>query len=140
ILLQPDTFGNSVHAGVSGNAQTQVATGGNPAAGGSGLNLFADPDAVFKAFRPIQISRDTTSGGGGQLRGHNRSNLGLTPARKITVAERVNVLVSAQVFNVFNHVHFNDPSVSLQSPQTFGVISTQQNSPRVVALGLHFSF
>jgi hypothetical protein len=35
---------------------------------------------------------------------------------------------------------FADPAVSLQTPATFGVISTQFNSPRIVQLGLHFDF
>ncbi len=29
--------------------------------GGTGLNLFVDPAAIYDPFRPIQISRDTTS-------------------------------------------------------------------------------
>jgi hypothetical protein len=37
-------------------------------------------------------------------------------------------------------VQFADPSVSLQSPQTFGVLSSQLNSPRIVQLGLHVDF
>jgi hypothetical protein len=44
------------------------------------------------------------------------------------------------MFNVFNHVQFNDPTLSLQSPQTFGVLSTQLNQPRVLELGLHIDF
>ena len=41
---------------------------------------------------------------------------------------------------MFNHVQFNDPSLSLQSPSTFDVISTQLNTPRVIELGMHFDF
>jgi hypothetical protein len=37
-------------------------------------------------------------------------------------------------------VQFADPSVSLQSPQAFGVLSTQLNSPRILQLGLHIDF
>jgi len=37
-------------------------------------------------------------------------------------------------------VNFLDPTVSLQSPQTFGVITTQANDPRQVQLGLRFDF
>jgi hypothetical protein len=44
------------------------------------------------------------------------------------------------VFNLFNHVQFADPSVSLQSPQSFGVVTSQLNAARVVELGLHLDF
>jgi len=30
--------------------------------------------------------------------------------------------------------------VSLQSPQSFGVLSSQLNAPRIVQLGLHIDF
>ncbi len=140
ILLAPNTFGNSVHAGVAGNPATQVAVSGDAGRGGSGLNLFANPDAVFRAFRPTMISLDTTSGAGGQLRGMSRWNLDLTVSRKLQFSERWSATFNAQLFNAFNHVQFNDPSVSLQSPQSFGVLSSQLNSPRIVQLGLHIDF
>jgi hypothetical protein len=138
ILTQPDTFGNSVHSGVTGTST--VATTGNPGTGGTGLNLFANPAAVYNAFRPIMPSADTTSGGGGRLRGQARWNLDASLARKFTLRERYSATVTAQVFNVFNHVWFSDPSLSLQSPQTFGVLSTQANLPRAIELGLHLDF
>jgi len=42
---------------------------------GSGLNLFADLAAVFGPFRLAMVSLDTTSSGGGQLRGLSRWNV-----------------------------------------------------------------
>jgi len=140
ILLTKNTFGNSVHSGVVGDSKTQVATTGNPAQGGTGLNLFGDPNAVFASFRPTMVSLDTTSNGGGQLRGLDRWNLDLTVAKRVKLGERVSANVNAQFFNLFNEVLFNDPTVSLQRPQTFGVISTQMNSPRIIQLGLQVNF
>lgn len=138
ILTQPDTFGNSVHSGITGSST--VATTDNPVSGGSGLNLFANPAAVYNAFRPILLSEDTTSGGGGRLRGQSRWNLDASLARKFTFTERLSTTFTAQVFNVFNHVWFADPSLSLQSPQTFGVLSSQLNIPRAIELGIHVDF
>ena len=137
ILTVPDTFGNSVHSGVVG---TTVATSGNAASGSSGLNLFANPLAVYNSFRPIMISQDTTSGGGGRLRGQARWNLDLNVMRKIKFTERFNTTFTAQFFNIFNHDMFNDPTVSLQAPTSFGVLSSQLNRPRIIQLGLHFDF
>jgi hypothetical protein len=37
-------------------------------------------------------------------------------------------------------VQLADPTVSLQAPQSFGVLGTQLNSPRIVQLGLHVDF
>jgi len=73
----------------------------------------------------------------GILRGLNRWNLDMTLLRRFRISERWSTTFNAQFFNVFNHVLFGDPSVSLQSPTSFGVISSQYNNPRAVQLGLH---
>ncbi len=140
VPLKPNTFGSSVHSGVSGDPATQVGINSNPARGGTGLNYFGDPSAVFASFRPAMISVDTTSAGGGQLRGLSRWNLDLAISRRFRFSERWSTTFSAQLFNAFNVVQFADPSVSLQSPQSFGVLGTQLNSPRMVQLGLHIDF
>jgi len=139
IPLVKVTPGNSVHYGVAGNSVTQVGTSANPGAGGTGLNIFADPNAIYSSFRPIQVSVDTTSQAG-ILRGMAHWNLDLSAARKFKFTERVSTTFTAQFFNIFNHVMFVDPSVSLQSPTTFGVIGSQLNAPRIIELGLHLDF
>ena len=138
--LAPDTFGNSIHSGVSGDPATNVATTGNPAKGGTGLNLFANPTAVFQSFGPILLSKNGDANFSGQLRGMARWNLDMDIARKLQWTERVSTTLSLQMFNVFNHVQFVDPTLSLQSPQTFGVLGTQLNQPRVLELGVHIDF
>jgi hypothetical protein len=140
VPIAPDTFGNSVHSGVTGDPVTNVATSGNPAKGGTGLNLFGNPVAVFQSFRPILLSQDTNGNISGTLRGMARWNVDLSVAKKILYTERVSSTLTMQMFNIFNHVQFNDPSTSLQSPSSFGVISTQLNAPRVIELGIHFDF
>jgi hypothetical protein len=140
VPIASDTFGNSIHSGVTGDPTTNVATSGNPAKGGTGLNLFANPVAVYQAFRPVLLSQDTNGNISGTLRGMARWNVDMTIAKKIQYTERVSSTLTLQMFNIFNHVQFNDPSLSLQSPSTFGVISTQLNTPRVIELGMHFDF
>jgi hypothetical protein len=140
VLIAPDAFGNSVHSGISGDSKTQVGINSNSAAGGTGLNLFANPLAVFNSFRPAMVGIDTTSGGGGQLRGLSRWNLDVALSRKFRFSERWSTTFSAQLFNAFNTVQFADPSVNLQSPQSFGVLSSQLNAPRIIQLGLHIDF
>lgn len=118
------------------------ATGaGSSASGkGSGLNIFRDPQAVLNQFRPVQLSVDTTARGG-TIRGLKPWNLDLALAKKFLLPkERASLGFSAEFFNLFNHVNFVDPAVNLQSPQTFGVITTQGNEPRQIQLGLRFDF
>jgi len=137
IPLVKVTPGNSVHYGITGSGS--IATTDNPASGGTGLNIFADPAGVYNSFRPIQVSVDTTSQAG-ILRGMAHWNLDLSIARQFKFKERVSTTFSAMFFNTFNHVMFADPAVSLQAPNTFGVIGTQLNSPRAIELGLHIDF
>ena len=111
----------------------------NPATGGTGLNIFADPGAVCALFRPIRLSTDATSRGG-TLRGLGSWNVDVSFVKKIQLTEKTKLTFSSEFFNLFNHVNFLDPTVSLQSPQTFGVITTQANDPRQVQLGLRFDF
>lgn len=64
-------------------------------------------------------------------------SMGLSFAKKIKLTERAGLIFSAEFFN---HVNFLDPAVNLQSPQTFGVITTQGNDPRQIQLGLRLDF
>jgi hypothetical protein len=139
VLAQPGAFGNNPNFNVPGNTTTGVATAGNPATGGSGVNLFADPNAVFSAFRPVQLSKDTNVSNY-VLRGQSRWNVDMSIARTFRIRESVEFRFAAAVFNMFNHVQFADPGMSLTSPQNFGVITAQQNQPRRVEIGLHFVF
>jgi hypothetical protein len=135
-INKPD-FGNSVHSGVSGSGG--VGIDGNPATGGSGLNIFADPQAVLADFRPIQVSKDGRSGRG-VLRGFPFWNFDLSLAKRLLVTERVAFLFSADFLNAFNHDVFNDPALSMQDPASFGVISSQANNPRATQFGLRLEF
>jgi len=137
ILTQKNTFGNDPQSGVTGSGG--VGTNSNPATGGSGLNLFADPEAVYKAFRPVQLAQDTRVGSY-FLRGQSRWGVDMTLARTINLRERAGLRITGQFFNIFNHVHLSDPGFNLQSPQAFGVITSQLNQPRRIEIGLHIVF
>jgi hypothetical protein len=55
------------------------------------------------------------------------------------IGERVKVQFRAESFNTFNRVQFGVPNTSINST-AFGVISSQQNSPRNLQLGLRLLF
>ncbi len=139
------TFGNVADAIQTGPVSSGGVNSGVVGSNGigtnstTGLNIFPNPSSAYAAFRPVEASIDTTSRGG-TLRGLGGWNLDLTLARKIKITERVSLTVSAQFFNMFNHVNFANPSVNLHSPQSFGVISSQANNPRAIEMGLHLDF
>lgn len=125
----------------AGRNRVAPTTGCGTSAGGSGsgLNIFADPNAVCALFRPTQLSIDRTSRGG-TLRGFKPWDVALGVRKQTSVTERLSVTFTSEFFNLFNHVNFLDPAVNLQNPQTFGVITTQGNDPRVIQLGLRMDF
>jgi hypothetical protein len=128
----PLSFGNSVNAGVNGS--NNIGTNANPApppAGsrGSGLNLFANPEQVFNSARRVEISRDGRAGRANPFRGLPRWNLDLSLGKKTTIKERASITFAFDFFNVFNHVDFVNPSLDLNNPRGFGVITTQFTPP-----------
>jgi len=64
----------------------------------------------------------------------------LSLAKRTPVTDRAAFLFSADFLNAFNHVVFNDPTLSMQDPASFGVISSQANNPRAIQFGLRLEF
>ena len=62
-------------------------------------------------------------------------NENVSLAKTFSVTERFRMDFRAEAFNVFNRVVFGGPQTSLNS-NTFGVISSQANSPRQMQGGL----
>ncbi len=142
----PGRFSNSPHSTVTGSGG--VGTSGNPAAGGSGINLFANPEDAFKSFRQLLINQDTRTGRGNPLRGFPFWNLDLSVGKKTAITEQVNLVFHADFFNLANHVIFNNPGTSLTNPAGFGVVTSQFVAPnrtsgagsRWIQLGLRIEF
>jgi hypothetical protein len=126
-LVSPGALGAGIHSGVAGSGG--VGTTGNPATGGSGLNLFSDPEAAFNSFRRILLSQDGRTGQANHFRGPGFWNLDLRVAKETRITERVSYEFSFDFFNVFNHVNLNAPSLSLNSPAAFGVFTSQFTPP-----------
>ncbi|MBV9760720.1 MAG: carboxypeptidase regulatory-like domain-containing protein [Acidobacteriaceae bacterium] len=122
-------YSNSAVYGVAPTGT--IGVNSNPANGGTGANLFANPSAVYNNFRPNLVGLDTNCGGGGQLRGQQRWNLDLGLTKDTQITERFGLQIYAQAFNVLNHMMWSDPSMNLQNPAAFGALTGQYN-----ALGL----
>jgi hypothetical protein len=143
-------------AAVSSDAENAVFagtfTGGNklqrnvPGSGGvgttnpGGLNMFGDPAAVYAQFRPCVLGLDGNCGGWGNIRGFNRWNMDATVAKDFRWKEHLRITFSMQFTNVLNHFQPAEPSRSLGSPATFGVVSDQVYNPRQTEFGLRIGW
>ncbi len=125
--VKPSIFGNVARSGIVGSGDTGVNS--DPGRGGTGYNLFADPESAFKSFRRVLVGQDGRAGRSNPLRGMPRSNLDLSLGKRTTIHERVNVLFSFDFFNIFNKVDFNNPGMDLTNPRAFGVITSQFIAP-----------
>lgn len=128
-----------VFTGVAGS--NGIGTSGNPAAGGTGINMFEDPAQAYNAFRRVLVSQDPKAGRG-TLRGLPRWNLDFAIGKKVQVAGSVNATFAAEIVNVFNSLQYANSAASLNlaNPANFGVITGQANTPRQVQIGVRVEF
>ncbi len=151
IPLSSMSYNNSPVYGITSNGT--IGVNGDPANGGSGVNLFgSNAAAVYNNFRPALVGIDGNCGGAGRLRGQQRWNLDLGLTKDTPITERVGVQFYAQAFNVLNHMEWGDPGASLQDPANFGVLSGQYNAlglggggaageyTRIIQLGIRVRF
>ena len=144
-------FANSVNmiptistSSIGGGAHFGV-TGTNFGSNGS-VNLFTNPDAAAADFRYPNMSTDGRDGSGHPLRGLGLWNLDSRLGKTTSFHERYKVEISADFFNLFNHVNFFDPSLNINNPASFGVINTElvpadrTQGSRWIELGLRVSF
>ena len=118
----------------------------NQNCGGTGMNLFGDPSAVYNMFRPVVLGVDGRANDLGPLYGQHRWNLDFSIAKTTKITERIGTTFYAQFFNALNHMEFSDPGqygsagLDLQNPTAFGVLNGQFNNPRHIELGLRVFF
>ncbi len=120
-------------------ARTASARRGNPATGGTGLNLFSDPAPVYNNFRRVLISQDRTSSRG-TLYGLPRWNLDMSLGKRTRIAGRVNARLHGGDHQPLQHAAVRQRNLNLSSPTNFGVITSQANSARVIQLGFRVEF
>ncbi|MET0645620.1 MAG: hypothetical protein ABW208_03305, partial [Pyrinomonadaceae bacterium] len=143
-VQDPGGLGAGVHYNVAGS--NNVGTNGDPAAGGTGVNLFADPEGALGSFRRILISKDGRSGRANPLRGLPVWDFDLSLGKSVQFHEDVRARISLDFFNVFNHTVFSNPTLDLGNARAFGVVTQQrvptrrESSSRWIQLGLRFEF
>ncbi len=119
------------------NFQNGIASGvgsqGNPAKGGTGVNLFNNPVQVASEFRPFVLGLDQNSGGAGVIRGFPYWNLDATLTKDFKIRESVGATLIIQSVNALNHFVPANPGASIQSVAGFGVVTGQFASGNGVA-------
>jgi len=73
------------------------------------------------------------------LRGPGTDNFDISLFKNTRIAEKYQIQFRAEAFNAFNRKQFGNPNTNINST-AFGVISSQQNSPRNLQLALRFLF
>jgi hypothetical protein len=138
VLIAPYTGGNSAHDNVT--VASGAGVNGNPAKGGSGINMFTNPGAIYSEFGRLILGLDTSAGGAGVLRGFPTWNVDATASKDFRVRERIGATLIIQANNVLNHFQPSTPSLNIDSPQTWGVVTSQANTPRQMQFGLRIHF
>ena len=139
--------GGEVSTGINRNVAGSggVGTSGDPARGGSGINLLSDPEAVFRAARRIRLGTDDRAPRG-VIRGPGFWQLDATFGKTTTLGGGTRLKIAVDILNILNHINFADPTLSLQIPATFGVITAQRIDefqvivPRRVQVSGRFEF
>jgi hypothetical protein len=132
IPLQGASFSNTRNTNVAGSGG--FGTAGDPLTGGSGLNLFSDPEAVANSLRYPLLTQDTRNGFGA-IRGLPRWNVDLSLGKTTKITEQIGIVFTFDFLNAFNHVEFNNPSLDFGNPSAFGVLDSQLGGPTFQSAG-----
>ncbi len=125
--------GMSSHYGVT--ASGTAGKNGNPPSGVQ-LNAFGDPQASYNSFRRLVLGVDNNGGGGGRVYGFNRWNLDVSITKETKFTERTGATFYALITNFLNHYQPSDPSMSIDTPSSWGVVRGAAYDPRQMEFGL----
>jgi hypothetical protein len=76
------------------------------------------------------------------LRGHGINNFNFAFFKRTSITERFKLEFRTEAFNLFNRVQFGRPNqgATTAANNTFGVVSTQINDPRLIQLSLRLFY
>jgi hypothetical protein len=76
------------------------------------------------------------------VRGPGIANYDFSLVKKTSFRERYSLEFRAEIFNLFNRVQFGRPNTAqtVSANNTFGVITTQANGPRLIQMAMHLRF
>ena len=131
VFTTPYNGGHTAHYGT---------TGSNGVGIDGAVNLFKNPEAVWNQVRPPILGIDAKNPGVGPITGLPYWNVDVSLLKNFKVAEPVSFEASMIVTNLFNHDIFADPTLALSSPDAWGTLSSQGNTPRKMEFGARVSF
>ncbi|MGP0073644.1 MAG: carboxypeptidase regulatory-like domain-containing protein [Bryobacteraceae bacterium] len=129
-----------------GNTYSSIPTSGGiesrlgGRSGGPGylnFNAFCAPPVA-----PFSPDGSTLFGnsGPGILMGPGQFNWDISLIKTTHLTERQSVILRAEFFNAFNHAQFSNPFVAVDTPATFGQITTTSVGPRIIQFALKYYF
>jgi hypothetical protein len=78
--------------------------------------------------------------GPGIILGPGNFNWDISIVKTFRITERQQVVFRSEFFNTFNHPQFSNPAVAIDSPATFGQITTTSVNPRLIQFALKYIF
>lgn len=102
----------------------------------AGKSWFNTPAFVV----PNDFRLGTAARNYADLRRDNFKNVNLSVARNFMATEKIRIQFRAEFLNAMNQVVFGTPGRDVSTPSTFGLITTQGNTPRNIQLVLRGSF
>lgn len=143
--FKPYTGNVSAYYNIYGGSGTNIWQGnqsvGTKTSGTYGMNMFANPAAVYGEFRPCVLGYDSSCGGYFNLRGLPTWNVDMNIIKDIALyKERVGAQLFFQITNILNHFQPSGGGLSLTTPQSFGQITNQANTPRNMEFGIRVHF
>jgi hypothetical protein len=102
--------------------------------------MFSNPVSVYDSVRPLILGLDNRSGGAGRISGLPYLNVDFSIKKKLVVYKKYSLELTGVFQNVMNHLDFANPSLTLQTPASWGVTKTQGNSPRQIQMGIRAYF
>ncbi|MCC7342844.1 MAG: TonB-dependent receptor [Bryobacterales bacterium] len=136
---------NGSPLGVSSVANNTFSQGGGQRPNWNGANPIQEHPTVERWLSADVFSNPSgyTFGNAprtfGGTRAHGTSQVDLTLNKNTRIGEKYTVQFRTEFFNLLNSPVFNAPNVNFGNPQ-FGVVSSQQNQPRIIQFALKFLF
>ena len=78
--------------------------------------------------------------GVGIIQGPGQFNWDISLVKTTHITERQQIIFRAEFFNAFNHAQFGNPALAIDSPATFGQITTTTVNPRLIQFALKYIF